>query len=209
MLERANCCACGDAVRSDGSKNASWWMSLPLEECFFRKTRAVILRGMSPRRRLIHARTQRLIAFLFVSFLLLFAGHFYVYGQDKSGFPDGYDAVQAAPNSHKVIFENAFVRVLEVSLAPGTTEPYHHHRWPSFFIGYDTGGRTPHIRYHRPDGTVRDTPSTVEPTVSGHWTVDWMEPEPMHAVENADTPGSDPEFAKRPPWIRIEIKCHQ
>jgi hypothetical protein len=40
--------------------------------------------------------------------------------QDKSGFPDGYDAVQAAPNSHKVIFENSLVRALEVTVpAPG------------------------------------------------------------------------------------------
>jgi hypothetical protein len=33
---------------------------------------------------------------------------------DKPGFPEGFDAVQAAPGSHKVIFENALVRVLEV-----------------------------------------------------------------------------------------------
>jgi hypothetical protein len=56
----------------------------------------------------------------------LFAGHFYLYGQDKSEFPDGYDAVQAAPNSHKVVFENEFVRVLEVTMpSPGATEPMH------------------------------------------------------------------------------------
>ena len=42
----------------------------------------------------------------------------FAYGQDKSGFPDGYDAVEAAPNSHKVIFENALVRVLEVTIPP-------------------------------------------------------------------------------------------
>ncbi len=39
-----------------------------------------------------------------------YAAHFQVSGQDKTGFPDGYDAVQAAPNSHKVVFENEFVR---------------------------------------------------------------------------------------------------
>ena len=70
----------------------------------------------------------------------LFAGHFYLYGQNKSRFPQGYNTVQATPNSHKVIFENAFVSVLEVTLPPGTTELFHHHRWPSFFIDYDTGG---------------------------------------------------------------------
>ena len=62
----------------------------------------------------------RLVAVLSVSFLVLFTWHFYIYGQDKSDFPEGFDAVQAAPKSHKVIFENGFVRVLEVSVSPGT-----------------------------------------------------------------------------------------
>jgi hypothetical protein len=51
-----------------------------------------------------------------------------LYAQDKAGFPDGFDAVQAAPESHKVLFENTFVRVLQVQVAPGTREPMHHHR---------------------------------------------------------------------------------
>ena len=77
--------------------------------------------------------------------------------QGKTCFPDGFDSVQAAPNSHKVIFENALVRVLEVTVPPpGTTEPMHHHRWPGFFLEWDTGGKTPHVRYLRPEGTVRD-----------------------------------------------------
>jgi hypothetical protein len=48
--------------------------------------------------------------------------------QDKTGFPEGFDAVGAAPQSHKVLFENAIVRVLQVQVAPGTKEPMHHHR---------------------------------------------------------------------------------
>ena len=60
--------------------------------------------------------------------------------QDKTGFPDGFDAVEAAPQSHKVLFENAIVRVLQVEVAPGTKEPMHHHRWPSIFVIWDTGG---------------------------------------------------------------------
>lgn len=164
---------------------------------------------MKPAKSLLRSSTRARVAIgLTTIAAVLFGWHFYAYGQDKSGFPEGYDAAQAAPKSHRVIFENAFVRVLEVSLEAGTTEPFHHHRWPSFFIGYDTGGRTPHIRYHRPDGSVRDIPSKVEPTLNpGHWTVSWMEPEPMHAVENADPPGTD-ESASGPPWVRVEIKCH-
>jgi hypothetical protein len=133
----------------------------------------------------------------------LCAGRLLAAAQDQSGFPEGYDAVQAAPNSHKIIFENALVRVLEVTLPPeGKTEPMHHHHWPSFFLSWDTGGKSPHLRYHRPDGSIRDSPSVDSPVHPGHWSVDWMKPEPMHAievVENYDT-GTDPAL------LRVEIK---
>jgi hypothetical protein len=123
--------------------------------------------------------------------------------QDASNFPDGYDAVTAAPDSHKVIFENALVRVLEVTMPPpGKTEPMHHHHWPSFFLDWDTGGKTSHIRYHQPGNIVRDSPSTDHPVRTGHWLVHWMQPEPMHAIETVDnysTPGDLP-------LLRVEIK---
>jgi predicted metal-dependent enzyme (double-stranded beta helix superfamily) len=127
-------------------------------------------------------------------------------GQDKSSFPDGFDAVQAAPKSHKVIFENGFVRVLEVSVSPGTTVPMHHHRWPSLLLNWDTGGKTPHVRYRRPDGSVRDIPSTDEAIHPGAWSVEWMKPEPMHAVEIVEAQDRTA-LPKGPPDLRIEIKC--
>jgi hypothetical protein len=128
-----------------------------------------------------------------------------VEAQDKTGFPDGYDAVQAAPNSHKVIFENALVRVLQVTVPPpGATEPMHHHRWPSFFLAWDTGGKTPHVHYLRPDGSVRDEPSVNEPVHPGRWNIGWMKPEPMHAIQVVDRPEKAP---TDPPLLRVEIKC--
>jgi hypothetical protein len=163
---------------------------------------------MSQPRRFLDRRNYKLIAISIASALVLLAGHFYVYGQDKSGFPDGYDAVQAAPNTHKVIFENEFVRVLEVSVPPpGTTIPMHHHRWPSFLLDWDTGGGSPHIRYHRADGSVTDSPSTEEPVHPGRWNVEWMKPEPMHAIEVVAKPKSDVALPGSPPGLRIEIKC--
>lgn len=42
-----------------------------------------------------------------------------------------YDAVTAAPTSHRVLLEDEKVRVLHVEIAPGATEPMHEHRWPS------------------------------------------------------------------------------
>jgi hypothetical protein len=126
------------------------------------------------------------------------------WASDDSGFPEGYDAVQAAPDSHKIIFENAVVRVLEVTVPPsGQTEPMHHHRWPSFFLNWDTGGGSPHIRYHQPGGIVRDSPGRDGPIHAGRWSVHWMKPEPMHAIESVK---SDPLRAGEPPLLRVEIK---
>ena len=159
---------------------------------------------------LLRSRNPRIIAVvpLMIS-LALIAGCFYLWGQDKSGFPDGYDAVQAAPQSHKVIFENALVRVLEVTVPPaGTTIPMHHHRWPSFFLDWDNGGGTPHIRYHRADGSVRDNPGAEQPVHPGAWNVQWMNPEPMHAIEVVALPKSAATQPPGPPSLRIEIKCH-
>jgi quercetin dioxygenase-like cupin family protein len=47
-----------------------------------------------------------------------------------SGFhqgDDGLDPVRVAPDSHKIAFENRFVRVLEVRVPPGSIEPRHRH----------------------------------------------------------------------------------
>ncbi|MGB9465624.1 MAG: hypothetical protein WBR10_10970 [Candidatus Acidiferrum sp.] len=163
---------------------------------------------MNKPRGLFRSRKRGIIAVLAVSSAALCAGHFYLYGQDKSDFPAGYDAVQAAPETHKVIFENALVRVLEVTVPPpGTTIPMHHHRWPSFFLDWDTGGGSPHIRYHRPDGTVRDSPIREEPVHPGAWSVQWMKPEPMHAIEVVEKPKSAANIPNGPPSLRIEIKC--
>jgi hypothetical protein len=152
----------------------------------------------------VRGRWRRLIsALVFAGLLLLGTWRLGAFAQDRSDYPDGYDAVQAAPRSHKVIFENALVRVLEVTMpAPGQSEPMHHHRWPSFFLDWDTGGKSPHIRYHRPDGSVRDSPSENVPTHSGRWVVHWMKPEPMHAIEVVENDGD----GKGPPSIRVEIK---
>ncbi len=149
------------------------------------------------------------VAIFALGSVVLLGWHFYAYGQDKTQFPDGFDAVQAAPKSHKVIFENAFVRVLEVTVPPaGTTEPMHHHRRPSFFLDWDTGGCTLHVRYHRGDGTVVDQPSRCEPVHPGVWSVRWMKPEPMHAIEVVENPGAAAYQAGKPPLLRIEIKGH-
>jgi hypothetical protein len=164
-----------------------------------------ILRGMNLPGRLLHPSRRGLISVLIAGFLVISAGIFYAFGQDKSQYPDGYDAVEAAPISHKVIFENAFVRVLEIPTPPtGTVIPMHHHRWPSFFLTWDTGGKTSHIRFHKPDGSAQDLPSVNVPPHPGVWKVRWSEPEPMRSVEIVD----NTETNQGPTLLRIEIKCH-
>ncbi len=129
-----------------------------------------------------------------------------VRAQSTTGFSPEMDAVRAAPNSHKVVFENEYVRVLHVTLpSPGQTEPMHDHPWPSLFLGYDTGGSTPHIRYHTADGDVREQLSHAEPEHEGYWDGEWMAPEPLHAIEviESDKPGP----GAPPGWLRVEVKC--
>jgi hypothetical protein len=134
------------------------------------------------------------------------AWHWRLEGRARGAFPEGYDAVQAAPASHRVLFENGFVRVLEVDVAPGATVPWHHHRWPGLWVGWDQGGRTGHFRYHGSDGTLRDIPSTDAPLHGGKWAFHWVGPEPMHSVENLDTAEEASRSPKGPGGLRIEFK---
>lgn len=48
--------------------------------------------------------------------------------------PDATDAVAAAPINHKVVLENDFVRVLDVTVPLQSQEPPHTHFWPSVFF---------------------------------------------------------------------------
>ena len=40
---------------------------------------------------------------------------------------DALDPIRVAPDTHKVALDNAFVRVLDVRLPPGSVEPRHRH----------------------------------------------------------------------------------
>lgn len=57
---------------------------------------------------------------LFAGVSSLIAGSMRLPAQDQHDFPSGYDVVEAAPQSHKVLFENRFVRVLEVTSCSGS-----------------------------------------------------------------------------------------
>ena len=45
----------------------------------------------------------------------------------RAGHQDNLDPLKVAADTHKLVFENTFVRVLEVHVPPGKTEPMHSH----------------------------------------------------------------------------------
>jgi quercetin dioxygenase-like cupin family protein len=71
---------------------------------------------------------------------------------------DALDPVKVAPDTHKVAFENAFIRVLEVRVPAGKTEPRHRHPHglSVYFTDWDAkvtvDGRSPNVN-HRKAGT--------------------------------------------------------
>lgn len=107
-------------------------------------------------------------------------------GTDRWWKPE-LDATVAAPQNHKVLFENDEVRVLEVSVAPKTREPLHVHRYPAVMY-VDS---SPHMIEHLQDGSFVDL--GVRPPG-----VRWLPVAQGHAMENV---GDTPLHA-----IRVELK---
>lgn len=98
---------------------------------------------------------------------------------------DPLDPVRVAGDTHRLAFENAFVRVLDVHLPPGKVEPRHRHPhgMSVYFTDWDAkvtvDGGEPVVR-HRPAGTFAWSDAVV------------------HTVQNAGpTPGH---------ILRIELK---
>ena len=67
----------------------------------------------------------------------------------KWRWADSLDAVKAAPRSHKVLFENDKIRILEVTLEPYAFEPIHTHRFPSVMFGPDIDTAQFDVVYYR------------------------------------------------------------
>ena len=94
-------------------------------------------------------------------------------------WPGFLDALVAAPNHHKLLFENERVRVLETRIAAGDRTPVHTHRWSSAlyvlswsdFIRYDDQGNI--LVDSRNIEAFKNPP-----------TVAWSRPLPPHALHN-------------------------
>jgi hypothetical protein len=94
-------------------------------------------------------------------------------------WPSSLDALIAAPQHHRLLYENARVRVLEVRIPRGETVPVHTHNWPavlhlqswSEYVRRNQAGK---ITFDsRKAGPPPKIPSVV-----------WCEPLPPHSVEN-------------------------
>jgi quercetin dioxygenase-like cupin family protein len=84
---------------------------------------------------------------------------------------EALDPIKAAPDTHRVAFENAVVRVLDVRLPPGSVEPRHRH---------------PHgLSVYFTDWEARVTPDGQPPQVRSRkaGTFAWSEAI-VHTVEN-------------------------
>ena len=102
------------------------------------------------------------------------------------------DAVQAAPQNHRVILENDKVRVLDVTVPPRTKENIHAHCWPSVLYVTEAGK---YVDYDINGKVLFDSRSMTSPPLP---MVLWKDPEAPHAVENLDD--------KPLHLVRVELK---
>ncbi len=84
------------------------------------------------------------------------------------------DAAIVSSKTHKVLFENDQVRVLEVMIQPGEKEPLHMHPYKSIMIISNPA----RIKYFNKDGN-----QVSETKAEG---VTWTEPMELHSAENVD-----------------------
>lgn len=118
---------------------------------------------------------------------------------DPAKWDPALDAVIAAPDNHRIVFENERLRVLEVILRPEDEEPNHHHRWPSIFVLDQVEGPIHDIL---PDGTMappnRDVIKALQAWDGAGCLVVHMAPQPAGRVLNASS--------KTLHGIRVEMK---
>jgi hypothetical protein len=94
-------------------------------------------------------------------------------------WPDSLDALVAAGEYHRLLFENERVRVLEVRIGPGQRVPVHTHRWPSAVYIVSTSD---FVRRDREGKILFDSRGASSPPTTP--TVQWTDPLAPHSVDN-------------------------
>lgn len=112
-------------------------------------------------------------------------------------WPSSMDAVAAAPNNHKVLYEDENVRILSVTVQPGEKENQHTHQWPSVLI-FDS---YPKLRNTTADGKVLVRnglgPNDAFPVVIS------MPPQGPHSIEDL---GSEPVHIYRLEFKKLQFR---
>ncbi|QOY85853.1 cupin domain-containing protein [Paludibaculum fermentans] len=120
-------------------------------------------------------------------------GAAFLAGQSTSHFDQWWtadnDALAAAPQHHKLLFENEEVKVLEVTVAPGVREPLHAHRYPSVLYYISAA----HMKEHSPGVPAVDRGLRADGTVI------FLPVGPPHQMENLES-------TKPLKAIRVELK---
>jgi quercetin dioxygenase-like cupin family protein len=98
---------------------------------------------------------------------------------NPADWPKDSDAVIAAPRNHKILLENDKVRVLDVTIPPGETEPLHSHRWPSVLYILSAGD---FVDRDGQGNVIFDTRQLKTPLQ--YPVTMYKEPEAPHAAEN-------------------------
>jgi hypothetical protein len=98
--------------------------------------------------------------------------------QNEREGPDVLDALAAAPQHHKLLFENDAVRVLDTCIAPGETTRLHSHCWPAtlYFLSWSDFVR------RGEDAAVIVDSRTLPPIAAGRAL--WSGPLGPHTLEN-------------------------
>ena len=110
---------------------------------------------------------------------------------------DSLDAVKAAPGSHKVLFENEKIRILEVTVDPYGFEPMHTHRYPSVMFGPDNDTSHYNIKYYKYDYDSSKHVYFAKDSALQHGggnatqfsKAHFMNPEGPHRIKNLTTQG--------------------
>ena len=92
---------------------------------------------------------------------------------------DSLDALLAAPEFHRLVFENDSVRVLDTRIGPGETVPLHTHRWPSVLYALSAS----HFVRRDDEGRVL-TDTRVSDALLEPGAVAWTAAMPPHSLEN-------------------------
>lgn len=95
-----------------------------------------------------------------------------------SPWPEELDAIKAAPDHHRLVLENEFVRVLDTRIEPGDKTPVHTHSFPAVHCILSWSD------FVRRDAAGNVLVDTRQHQLSADRVALWGEPLGPHSLEN-------------------------